>query len=192
MTTAAALVTAAREAGVRLGTAESLTGGLVCAALTSVPGASASVRGGVVAYAREVKADVLGVPAELLAARGAVDADVALEMATGVCRVLACEVGLATTGVAGPDPSDGAPVGTVYVAVATEWGRRVQHLALEGAREEIRGASVEAVLALARDLLDERAVAGGSSSDPQGEAGSVDPEITEIRITDDGQREEAP
>ena len=103
-----------------MATAESLTGGLVCAALTDVPGASAVVRGAVVAYATELKAQVLGVDPDLLATGGAVQAEVARQMATGVCRVLGADVGVATTGVAGPDPQDGHPVGTVFVAVAAE------------------------------------------------------------------------
>ena len=88
-----------------------------------MPGASAVVRGSVVAYATELKAQVLGVDADLLAAGGAVQAEVARQMATGVCRVLGADVGVATTGVAGPDPQDGQPVGTVFVAVALG-GRR--------------------------------------------------------------------
>ncbi len=129
-------------------TAESLTGGLVCAALTSVPGASAVVRGGVVAYATELKALLLGVPADLLGARGAVDPDVAAAMAEGVRGRLGADVGLATTGVAGPDPADGKPVGTVYVAVATPTGAGVTGLRLAGGRAQIRAATVLRILQL--------------------------------------------
>ena len=125
MTAAARLLAALHERGLTVGTAESLTGGLVVAALTDVPGASASVVGSVVSYATRVKRDVLGVDADLLAARGAVDPEVAAAMASGVCRVLGCDVGLATTGVAGPDPQDGQPVGTVYVAVRVPGGSAV-------------------------------------------------------------------
>ncbi|MCE1180529.1 MAG: CinA family protein [Micrococcales bacterium] len=146
---AAGLVAALRAAGLTVGAAESLTGGLVCGALTDVPGASAVVRGGVVSYATQVKATVLGVPEGLLAERGAVDADVAAAMAEGVCRVLACDVGLATTGVAGPDPQDGQPVGTVFVAVCVRGETTVERLAIEGDRPAIRQATVAAVLALA-------------------------------------------
>ena len=135
-------------AGLTVGTAESLTGGLVCAALTSVPGASAVVRGGVVAYASDVKAGVLGVDADLLAREGAVCAEVASSLAQGVCRVLPSDVGLSTTGVAGPDPADGQPVGTVFVAASGPWGILVEQHALTGDREEIRAASVEAALRL--------------------------------------------
>jgi nicotinamide-nucleotide amidase len=136
------------DRGLTVGTAESLTGGLVCAALTSVPGASAVVRGGVIAYATELKALLLGVPADLLSARGAVDPDVAAAMAEGVRGRLGADVGLATTGVAGPDPADGKPVGTVYVAVATPAGTGVTGLQLAGDRAQIRAATVLRILQL--------------------------------------------
>lgn len=144
----------AREYAVRLATAESLTGGLVCAALTDVPGSSAVVRGAVVSYASDVKRDVLGVDADLLEREGAVHPEVAAAMALGAVRVLGADLALATTGVAGPDPSDGQPVGTVYVACA----RRdavpvVRRLTLAGDRATIRWGSVDAVLGLALETL---------------------------------------
>src|SRR6476646_10184208 len=117
---AESLIAVLGRRGLTVASAESLTGGLVCAALTDVPGASAVVRGSVVAYATELKAQVLGVDPELLASGGAVQAEVARQMATGVCRVLGADIGVATTGVAGPDPQDGHPVGTVFVAVAAD------------------------------------------------------------------------
>lgn len=104
--------------GQHIAVAESLTGGLLAATLTGIPGASAAFRGAVVAYATELKATILGVPADLLARHGAVHPDVAAEMAVGVRRKLGATVGAATTGVAGPDPADGQPVGTVYIAVS--------------------------------------------------------------------------
>ncbi|MFD6416703.1 CinA family protein [Streptomyces sp. NPDC060194] len=136
--------------------AESLTGGLLAAALTDVPGASRAFRGGVTAYATDVKRDVLGVDGALLAERGAVDPDVALAMAAGVRRLLGADWGVATTGVAGPDPQDGRPVGTVFVAVAGpgaegglgEHARIVTPLRLNGGRTEIRKDSVRAALGL--------------------------------------------
>lgn len=132
--------------------AESLTGGAVCDALVGVPGASRVLRGGVVAYATAVKASVLGVDPQLLAARGAVDPDVALAMARGVRRLLDADVGISTTGVAGPDPQDGAPVGTVFVAVATPSGAQVREVRLDGDRAQIRAGAVRAALALALEL----------------------------------------
>ncbi|WP_408056350.1 CinA family protein [Streptomyces mesophilus] len=150
--------------GETLAVAESLTGGMVAAELTAVPGASKVLRGSVTAYATEIKHSVLGVDGSLLAGRGAVDPEVARQMAVGVRRLLGADWGIATTGVAGPDPQDGQPVGTVYVAVAgpdeevTEpdepTGRpgpehgKVAALRLNGDRTEIRMESVRSVLAL--------------------------------------------
>lgn len=153
MTDTFALVRALAQAGQTVATAESLTGGLVAARLTSVPGASAVVRGGVVAYASQVKESVLGVDAGLLLSGGAVQSGVAEAMATGVRRLLGSTWGLATTGVAGPDPQDGQPVGTVFVAVAGPAGVRVEHLVLTGDREQIRKATVASVLTLLADQL---------------------------------------
>ena len=139
-------------------TAESLTGGLVAAALTSVPGSSAAVRGGVVAYATELKAELLGVPADLLELRGAVDRGVAEAMAEGVRDRLGATTGVATTGVAGPDPAEGKPVGMVFVAVAGPGGLASRQLALTGGREEIRVATVKSVLSLLIGALQEHVV----------------------------------
>lgn len=148
-----AVVMRLRELDLSIGTAESLTGGLVCAALTSVPGASTVVRGAVVAYASEVKADVLGVDRDLLAREGAVCEPVAAQLADGIRRVLGCAVGVSTTGVAGPDPADGQPVGTVFVGASGPWGILVEELALTGDRDQIRSASVLAVLTLLERAL---------------------------------------
>ena len=158
-----AVVTLLRELDLSVGTAESLTGGLVCGALTGVPGASTVVRGGVVAYVSEVKADVLGVDRDLLAREGAVCEPVAAQLADGIRRVLGCAVGVSTTGVAGPDPADGQPVGTVFVGVSGPWGILVERLALTGDRAEIRAASVLAGLThLERALRNLRDGVGGS------------------------------
>ncbi len=110
-----ALLTARQQS---IAVAESLTGGLLAGALTDVPGASAVFRGGVVAYATELKAILLGVDRALLAAQGAVSAEVAAAMAAGVRDRLGATVGAATTGVAGPDPAEGKPAGTVYIAAS--------------------------------------------------------------------------
>ncbi|MGW0732530.1 CinA family protein [Streptomyces sp. NPDC002851] len=148
-----------RERGQTLAVAESLTGGLVAAAVTAVPGASKVFRGSVTAYATELKQQVLGVDGTLLAERGAVDPEVAEAMARGVRRALRADWGIATTGVAGPGPQDGRPVGTVYVAVAgprrggaPEPGK-VAGLRLNGSRTEIRKESVRSVLELLADEL---------------------------------------
>lgn len=140
--------------GSTVAAAESLTGGLVCAALTSVPGSSAVVRGGVVSYAYDVKSGLLGVNASLLSTRGAVNADVAEQMAAGVRRVCGASIGLATTGVAGPDRADGEPVGTVFIACDAGDRAAVRRLSLTGDREQIRRDSVDAVLRLLLEVLD--------------------------------------
>ena len=143
------IIRAFTAAGQTIATAESLTGGLLCAALTHVPGASAVVRGGVVAYSTEVKRDVLDVDEELLAAAGAVDPDVAAAMAQGACAMLGADLGIATTGVAGPDEQDGKPVGTVFIALAdAERILQVVELSLDGSREEIRVATTLKALEL--------------------------------------------
>lgn len=139
--------------GWTVGVAESLTGGLVVAELVAVPGASAMVRGGVVAYATDLKQTLLGVDASLLAAEGPVHPEVATQMAAGVRVATGADVGLATTGAAGPDPQGGRAVGTVFVAVVTPDGAHVTQLALQGSRSEIRAASVRAVLDLALSAL---------------------------------------
>jgi nicotinamide-nucleotide amidase len=130
--------------------AESLTGGLVLAALTDVPGASRVVRGGVVAYATDVKADLAGVAPELLARVGAVHPDVARALAEGVRDRLGATYGVGTTGVAGPDQQDGRPVGEVHVAVAGPDGTVVRTLRPggHGDRAEVRRAAVAAALGL--------------------------------------------
>lgn len=150
---AVAVLRALDARGWSVAAAESLTGGRVTATLVDVPGASASVRGGIVAYASDLKTSALGVEADLLAARGAVDPAVAEQMARGVRRVLRADVGLATTGVAGPDPQDGRPVGTVFVAVSTPETTVVTSLSLTGTRDEIRNGAVLGVLDLALRLL---------------------------------------
>jgi nicotinamide-nucleotide amidase len=134
--------------GQTVGTAESLTGGLAAAALTTVPGASAVFRGGIVAYAADLKHSLLGVGSELLARVGTVHQDVALAMARGARERLAADVGLATTGIAGPDPADGQPVGTVHIAVATANTAIHGRLAIDGTRDEIRQMTVDHVLEL--------------------------------------------
>jgi nicotinamide-nucleotide amidase len=136
-----------------LAVAESLTGGQVSATLVGVPGASAVLRGAVVAYATVLKTELLGVDPDLLAARGAVDPEVARQMAVGVRERLGADLGLATTGVAGPTWQDGHPPGTVHVAVASADGVTVRSLRLDGDRPQVRTAAVDAVLALTQDVL---------------------------------------
>lgn len=157
---AARLVATLTERGLTVAVAESLTGGLLAARIVSVPGASHAFTGGVVAYATELKASLLGVDAALLAERGAVDAEVARQMADRVRRVCAvrgrvADLGLATTGVAGPDPQDGHAPGTVYLGIASPRGIRSVSLRLTGSRPEIRGRVVELTVAEALGELGE-------------------------------------
>lgn len=140
---AAMLLDRLAELGWTVAVAESLTGGLVVSSLVDVPGASRVVRGGVVAYATDVKQSVLGVDAALLEAHGAVHPRVARQMARGVRDVLGhdgvpADVGVATTGVAGPDTQDGHVVGTVHIGVSTPLGTSVDSLVIAGDRERIR------------------------------------------------------
>ncbi|MZD55132.1 CinA family protein [Streptomyces sp. SID5606] len=154
--TAADVVRLLTVRGETLAVAESLTGGMVASAITAVPGASKAFRGSVTAYATELKREILGVDGSLLAARGAVDPQVAAQMAAGARKILGADWGIATTGVAGPDAQDGEPVGTVFVAVdgplgtleGSACGGKVEALRLNGDRAEIRMESVRSVLAL--------------------------------------------
>lgn len=157
---AVAVLELLRARGWTLGAAESLTGGLVVARLTNVPGSSDVVRGGIVSYATEVKTAVLGVPSEVVDGPGVVSRECALAMAGGARRVLGSDWAVATTGVAGPGPADGVPAGTVHVAVAGPPGadgesagaHRLLHL--HGSRTQVREATVDAVLDLLRQALE--------------------------------------
>ncbi len=148
-----AVLILARAAGLTVATAESLTGGALSAALVGVPGASESLRGGVVAYTVEVKNEVLGVSRAKLDGPGPVSQEVAQAMATGVRRVMGADVGLATTGVAGPDPHGGKAPGTVWVAVDVEGEVSARLLELDGGRADISQGAIDGALALAREAL---------------------------------------
>ncbi|MEF3404166.1 CinA family protein [Agromyces sp. CCNWLW203] len=148
---AARLISELTVRGLRVAVAESLTGGLVVAELTSVPGASVVVSGGVVAYDTSVKRSVLGVDAELLEAEGAVHPEVARQMADRVRTVLVvdgrpAELGIATTGVAGPTDQDGKPPGTVFVGIAFDGAVEAIELSVTGSRAEIRAATVQVAI----------------------------------------------
>lgn len=144
--------------GERIAVAESLTGGLLVSALVDVPGASAVVSGGVVAYATPLKHEVLGVDAGLLAERGAVDPEVARQLARGVRERLAigdraADHGIATTGVAGPDPQDGQAPGTVWLGIADAAGESAVGLHLAGDRDAVRMATVDEALRVLAEHL---------------------------------------
>jgi len=133
--------------------AESLTGGLIMAALTSVAGVSRVFRGGVVAYATDTKESMLGVDAGLLETSGAVDPDVAEQMAVGVRERFDVSFGLSSTGVAGPDDQDGKSPGLVFVAVSAPFGVWHRELLLEGDRSAVRTRAGIAALELLSDVL---------------------------------------
>jgi nicotinamide-nucleotide amidase len=137
-----------------LATAESLTGGLIGEWLTAVPGASRAYRGGVISYATELKSTLAGVDPQTLADLGPVASRTAEAMAVGVAARCDADWGLSATGVAGPEPQDGHPVGQVFVGVASRLGYRdVRELALTGQREEIRRAAAQAALELLERAL---------------------------------------
>lgn len=138
---------------------ESLTGGLVCSRLVGVPGASTFLPAGYVAYSEEAKQRDLGVPPEILEQHGAVSAEAAAAMAAGVRARAGADLGLSTTGEAGPDPAE-APVGTVYVGLAWEGGTTVRPLKLGGGRELIRRWAAQSALNLLRSHLADSAPAG--------------------------------
>lgn len=144
---AASIIASLTARSLTIAVAESLTGGLLTAGLVRIPGASAVLRGGIVAYDSEVKATLLGVDAQLLNEHGPVHPDVAAQMASGVRAALAvagvpARIGLATTGVAGPDPQDGQAPGTVYLGFAIGDDVWTRMLRLTGDREAIRAGAV--------------------------------------------------
>ncbi len=142
------------ERGLTLSVAESCTGGLVAHRLTNVPGSSRYFDRGVVVYSNEAKEALLGVPAALLRAHGAVSAPVAEAMVSGICASAGSPCGLAVTGIAGPDGgTPDKPVGTVFVAGASPAGREVRRFRFSGAREAIKWQSSQAALDLLRRLL---------------------------------------
>ncbi len=148
---AARLITRLAAAGQTVGTAESLTGGRLCAALVDVAGASAVVRGGIVAYAPDVKTGLLAVPDELVVEHGTVSAVTARAMAGRARALLGADWGIATTGVAGPDPSEGLPPGRVHVAIAGPDRVVDRRFELRGDRDGVRAGTVRAALVLTLD-----------------------------------------
>lgn len=158
------IIQLAIEQNIRIAVAESLTGGLLAATLVEVPGASGALSGAVVAYATDLKRTLLSVDGGLLLREGPVNSEVAQQMASGVrnaCatqregRLLPAEIGVATTGVAGPDPdpqTDQAP-GTVWVAVSKGEDSEAIRVMLSGSRSDIREGAVHAAMQLLHDKL---------------------------------------
>ncbi|WP_232797308.1 competence/damage-inducible protein A [Blastococcus atacamensis] len=142
------------DRGLTVATAESCTGGLLCARLVERPGSSAYVLGGVTAYANAAKRELLGVPADVLAEHGAVSPQVARALAEGARSRFGADLGVGITGVAGPGGgSSDKPVGTVHVCVVGPDGVRERHLRLHGSRTAVRERSVTMALHLLRELL---------------------------------------
>lgn len=158
---ASAVASRLESAGLTVATAESLTGGLLGAALTAVPGATSCYRGGIVAYASDTKVALLGVAEAQLKLDGAVAATTAAAMAAGTRARLTATYGVATTGVAGPEPAEGKAPGTVFVAVAGPDGISSCEHQLPGDRHEVRRATCAAALSLLLTRL-ERSEATGT------------------------------
>ena len=161
-------------AGLTVAAAESCTGGLVTHVLTEVPGSSAYLLGGVVSYADRAKTELLGVDPDHLAAHGAVSAQVARAMANGARERFGADLGVAVTGIAGPDGgSDAKPVGLTYVAVADEAGVEVRRLLWAGERSankrDSAGAALELLLARAGERASARKDPPGRTRSPERE-----------------------
>ncbi|RBY98062.1 competence protein [Blastococcus sp. TF02-8] len=139
--------------GATVAAAESLTAGLFCATLASVPGASATLRGGAVVYATDLKSTLAAVPPELLAEHGPVSPQTAAALAEGIRDRCGATWGVGLTGVAGPDPVDGHGPGRVYLGIADASATDVVQLDLPGDRAAVRAGSVEAAFRELRDRL---------------------------------------
>lgn len=152
---AAQVIDLAKAKGKTLSTAESLTGGLISASLTSVSGSSEVFKGGIASYAISAKKKLLGVDAELLAREGAVDEDVARQMATGCADRFNTNVAVSVTGIAGPTGEEpGKPVGTVFLGIVCDGTANVQRHQFSGSRESVRLQTVEAALTGVKNVLD--------------------------------------
>ncbi len=143
--TARRIISTCTRLGISLASAESLTGGRFVASLVDVPGASAVVRGGLVTYATDLKASLAGVDADHLEETGPIDPVVAAQMAVGTAAQCVADIGISCTGVAGPDPQDGKPVGLVYTAIAFGGKAKVFEHEFTGDRDAIRRQTVQAM-----------------------------------------------
>ena len=144
---ASELIGLASNLALTIGTAESCTGGMIAAVLTSIPGSSETFKGSVVCYSNEVKTALLGVDGDIIARNGAVDEEVALQMAIGLRKALNVDYAVSATGIAGPDGgSEEKPVGMVWIAVAGCQGNSVRLYHFKGGRAQIREATVREAL----------------------------------------------
>lgn len=140
------LISTCVQVGLSVAGAESLTGGRFVATLVDIPGASAVVRGGLITYATDLKSRLAGVDADQLEETGPVDEVVAAQMAAGAARECVADIGVACTGVAGPEPQDGKPVGLVFTAIAFAGKAKVSEHHFTGDRDAVRGATVAAMV----------------------------------------------
>ena len=161
--------------GETVAAAESLTAGLFCATLASVPGASATLRGGAVVYATDLKATLAGVSPQLLAAHGPVSEPTAAALAEGIRSRCGATWGIGLTGVAGPDPVDGHPPGRVYLGVSDGLVTVVHELDLPGDRAQVRAAAVETAFRRLLDRLAEHPLPDGAQQGNAVGARSVTP-----------------
>lgn len=151
------LISASKARAYKLATAESCTGGLIAAAITAIPGASAVLERGFVTYSNEAKTEMLGVPAELIERKGAVSQEVALAMVDGALKNSRADIAVAVTGIAGPDGgSEFKPVGLVHIAAARRGGPQLheEHRFGDLGRQEVQAESAVAALSLVQRLLD--------------------------------------
>ena len=143
-----------KSRGLWLATAESCTGGLLGSTITDVPGSSTYFLGGIIAYSNSSKTEVLGVPLETIQKFGAVSSRTAIGMAVGILNNFGCDFAIAITGITGPTGgSDAKPVGTVFIATATEDGEQAKEFHFKGSRAQIKSASVKTALEMACEAL---------------------------------------
>ena len=141
------------KTGEKIATAESLTAGSLAATLANVPDSSQVFLGGIVSYSNEIKSELLNVDVEVLETQGAVCGDVAEAMAVGVRQRFNSQIGISTTGVAGPAPHQGKDVGTVFIGISSKRGTFSEEYKFDGSRDQIRRATVAAALSLlAREI----------------------------------------
>ncbi|TSI16217.1 CinA family protein [Brevibacterium aurantiacum] len=160
------LITTCAQVGLSVAGAESLTGGRFVATLVDVPGASAVVRGGLITYATDLKSRLAGVDADQLEETGPVDEVVAAQMAAGAARECVSDIGVACTGVAGPEPQDDKPVGLVYTAIAFAGKAQVSEHHFAGDRDAVRAQTVAAMVADLDDFVT-RLAFGPDANGPQ-------------------------
>ncbi len=145
-----------RKKDLTITTAESLTGGLVSAAITAIPGASEIFKVGVVTYSNKAKRRLLSIKKDLIKKEGAISASVAKEMAIGAMMQSESDIAVSCTGNAGPDTMEGKPVGQVYIGVYAKGKTRVSEQLFEGDRQEVRKQTVLSALTLVRQTVEDK------------------------------------